>query len=52
MAKGRRRRLKPVKLWKELPILFGVALLLALVIKTFFVQAYFDDYARGKLSRD
>ena len=41
MAKGRRRRLKPVKLWKELPILFGVALLLALVIKTFFVQAYF-----------
>jgi signal peptidase I len=41
VAKGRRRRLKPVKLWKELPILFGVALLLALVIKTFFVQAYF-----------
>ncbi|MEY9932296.1 signal peptidase I [Catenulispora sp. GP43] len=41
MAKGQRRRLKPVKLWKELPILFGVALLLALVIKTFFVQAYF-----------
>ncbi|MEY9889465.1 signal peptidase I [Catenulispora sp. MAP12-49] len=41
MAKGQRRRLKPVKLWKELPILFGVALLLALVIKSFFVQAYF-----------
>jgi signal peptidase I len=41
VAKGRRRRLKPVKLWKELPILFGVALLLALIIKTFFVQAYF-----------
>jgi signal peptidase I len=41
VAKGRRRRLKPVKLWKELPILFGVALLLALVIKTFAVQAYF-----------
>lgn len=41
MAKGRRRRLKPVRLWKELPILFGVALLLALVIKSFFVQAYF-----------
>lgn len=41
MAKGQRRRLKPVRLWKELPILFGVALLLALVIKTFFVQAYF-----------
>ena len=41
MAKGRRRRLKPVKLWKELPILFGVALLLALVIKTFAVQAYY-----------
>ncbi|WP_344668142.1 signal peptidase I [Catenulispora yoronensis] len=30
-----------MKLWKELPILFGVALLLALVIKTFMVQAYF-----------
>ena len=41
MTKGRRRRLKPVKLWKELPILFGVALLLALVIKTFAVQAYY-----------
>ncbi|OLE27055.1 MAG: signal peptidase I [Catenulispora sp. 13_1_20CM_3_70_7] len=41
MAKGRRRRLKPVKLWKELPILFGVALLLALLIKTFAVQAYY-----------
>jgi signal peptidase I len=41
VAKGRRRRLKPVKLWKELPILFGVALVLALVIKTFAVQAYF-----------
>jgi len=30
-----------VKLWKELPILFGVALLLALLIKTFAVQAYY-----------
>lgn len=26
--------------WKELPILLGIALLLALVIKTFFVQAF------------
>jgi signal peptidase I len=41
VAKGRRRRLKPVKLWKELPILFGVALVLALLIKTFAVQAYY-----------
>jgi signal peptidase I len=41
VARGRRRRLKPVKLWKELPILFGVALVLALLIKTFAVQAYF-----------
>lgn len=41
MTKGRRRRLKPVKLWKELPILLAVALGLALVIKTFAVQAYY-----------
>ena len=41
MAKGRRRRLKPVRLWREIPILLGVALALALVIKTFAVQAYF-----------
>jgi signal peptidase I len=41
LARGRRRRLKPVKLWKEVPILIGVALVLALLIKTFAVQAYF-----------
>ncbi|KJK58795.1 signal peptidase [Saccharothrix sp. ST-888] len=34
---------EPVKqrsFWKELPILIGIALILALVIKTFFVQAF------------
>jgi signal peptidase I len=41
VAKGRRRRLKPVNLWKEVPLLLGVALLLALFIKTFVVQAYY-----------
>ncbi|MFG2719018.1 signal peptidase I [Streptomyces sp. NPDC048416] len=34
-GRGRRR-----PFWKELPILIGVALVLALVIKTFFVQAF------------
>ncbi|MFB7241259.1 signal peptidase I [Streptomyces populi] len=33
-----RRKARPF--WKELPILVGVALVLALVIKTFFVQAF------------
>lgn len=40
---GRRRRREEKKqrpFWKELPILIGIALLLALVIKTFFVQAF------------
>ncbi|MBS2962823.1 signal peptidase I [Actinocrinis puniceicyclus] len=41
MAKGRRRRLKPIRLWREIPILLGIALLLALGIKTFMVQAFF-----------
>ena len=41
MAKGRRRRLKPVRLWREVPILLVVALLLSLGIKTFAVQAFF-----------
>lgn len=39
--KGRRRRLKPVKLWREIPLLLVIALLLALGIKTFAVQAFF-----------
>jgi signal peptidase I len=41
VGKGRRRRLKPIKLWREVPILLGIALLLALGIKTFMVQAFF-----------
>ncbi len=41
MARGRRRRLKPIKLWREIPILLCIALLLALGIKTFAVQAFF-----------
>ncbi|MFF7995202.1 signal peptidase I [Kitasatospora xanthocidica] len=35
-AKPRKQR----SFWKELPILIGIALILALVIKTFFVQAF------------
>jgi signal peptidase I len=41
VTKGRRRRLKPIRLWREIPILLGIALLLALGIKTFMVQAFF-----------
>jgi len=41
VGKGRRRRLKPIKLWREIPILLGIALLLALGIKSFMVQAFF-----------
>jgi len=41
VGKGRRRRLKPIRLWREIPILLGIALLLALGIKTFMVQAFF-----------
>ncbi|MER7756348.1 signal peptidase I [Kitasatospora sp. NPDC097643] len=37
-APGKQR--KPRSFWKELPILIGIALVLALVIKTFFVQAF------------
>ncbi|MCX4917034.1 signal peptidase I [Streptomyces sp. NBC_00687] len=37
-AGGRRRKTR--SFWKELPILIGIALVLALVIKTFFVQAF------------
>lgn len=35
-AKGK----KPKSFWKELPLLIGIALILALVIKTFLVQAF------------
>ncbi|MFB7376261.1 signal peptidase I [Kitasatospora purpeofusca] len=35
-----RKERKPRSFWKELPILIGIALVLALVIKTFFVQAF------------
>ena len=40
-AKGRRRRLKPIKLWREVPLLLAIALVLALGIKTFVVQAFY-----------
>lgn len=40
-VKGRRRRLKPVKLWREVPLLLAIALVLALGIKTFVVQAFY-----------
>ncbi|WP_107088846.1 signal peptidase I [Streptomyces sp. NRRL B-3648] len=35
-----RRSRKPRSFWKELPILIGIALVLALLIKTFLVQAF------------
>ncbi|MGW4562601.1 signal peptidase I [Streptomyces sp. NPDC004561] len=35
-----RRPKKPRSFWKELPILIGIALVLALLIKTFLVQAF------------
>ncbi|HKA68986.1 MAG TPA: signal peptidase I [Actinomycetes bacterium] len=40
---GRRRRAerKPGSLWRELPILVGIAIILALLIKTFLVQAFY-----------
>ena len=40
-VKGRRRRLKPIKLWREVPLLLAIALALALGIKTFVVQAFY-----------
>jgi signal peptidase I len=40
-VKGRRRRIKPIKLWREVPLLLAIALVLALGIKTFVVQAFF-----------
>jgi len=39
-AKGRRRR-RQRSFWRELPILVAVALLLAVVIKTFAIQAFY-----------
>lgn len=38
---GRKKKKKPGSFWKELPILIGVALVLALVIKAFAVQAFY-----------
>ncbi|MEU0052069.1 signal peptidase I [Streptomyces sp. NPDC006184] len=35
-----RRPVKPRSFWKELPLLIGIALVLALLIKTFLVQAF------------
>lgn len=40
-ARRSRRKDKVVPLWRELPMLAGIALVLALVIKTFFVQAFY-----------
>ncbi|MEU7133037.1 signal peptidase I [Streptomyces sp. NPDC046261] len=37
---GRAGRRQPRPLWKELPILIGIALILALIIKSFLVQAF------------
>ncbi|MGW0884168.1 signal peptidase I [Streptomyces sp. NPDC002671] len=37
---GARQPKKPRSFWKELPILIGIALVLALLIKTFLVQAF------------
>ncbi|MEU3826324.1 signal peptidase I [Streptomyces sp. NPDC029080] len=37
---GTQRPKKPRSFWKELPILIGIALVLALLIKTFLVQAF------------
>ncbi|MGH8835506.1 MAG: signal peptidase I [Actinomycetes bacterium] len=42
MTRGRRRaERKPGSLWRELPILVGIAIILALLIKTFLVQAFY-----------
>jgi signal peptidase I len=38
--RGHRRKLKQRSFWRELPILVAVALLLAVVIKTFAIQAF------------
>ncbi|MFH8475346.1 signal peptidase I [Streptomyces sp. NPDC018000] len=37
---GGKARQKPRSFWKELPLLIGIALVLALLIKTFLVQAF------------
>ncbi|MFI7098324.1 signal peptidase I [Streptomyces sp. NPDC050161] len=39
-GKGTKSAKKPRAFWKELPILVGIALILALLIKTFLVQAF------------
>jgi signal peptidase I len=38
---GRRRRRKQRSFWRELPILVAIALLLAVIIKTFAIQAFY-----------
>ncbi|MFG2406262.1 signal peptidase I [Streptomyces brevispora] len=39
-SSGSTARKKPRSFWKELPLLIGIALILALLIKTFLVQAF------------
>lgn len=39
-AKRARKPAKKGSFWRELPLLLGIALILALIIKTFFVQAF------------
>ena len=43
MGRARRRKAerKPGSLWRELPMLVGIAIILALLIKTFLVQAFY-----------
>lgn len=38
---SRRRRRKPMPFWQELPVLILIAIVLALLIKTFLVQAFY-----------
>jgi len=38
---GRRRKRKQRSFWRELPILIAVALLLAVIIKTYAIQAFY-----------
>jgi signal peptidase I len=39
--RGRRGRKKPLPLWQEMILLLGIALVLAIVIKAFFMQAFY-----------
>ena len=54
MTRGRRRaERKPGSMWRELPILVGIAIVLALLIKTFLVQAFYipSDSMENTLQR-